>query len=149
CRKSAVQQALLIYSSCSSRRATKPDSHNGGRCSTRLVNATSSLILEGSGYRLTVRLIRQSAFRLLFFEEEPEKLPIERLQAHGLTRRECEVMQWLIAGKSNPEVACILNVRVVTIEKHLGSVFQKLNVENRTAAVTTALELIKSTNGIA
>ncbi len=142
-----MQQTLLIYTSCSSRRLTKPDSHNGGRCSTRLVNATSSLILEGSGYRLTVRLIRQSAFRLLFFEEEPEELPIERLQAHGLTPRECEVLQWVMAGKSNPEVAQILSVSVVTVEKHLGSVFQKLNVENRTAAVTTAFELMKRRNG--
>ncbi|MCH8049781.1 helix-turn-helix transcriptional regulator [Patescibacteria group bacterium] len=53
----------------------------------------------------------------------------------------------MIAGKSNPEVACILSVSVVTIEKHLGSVFQKLNVENRTTAVTTAFELMKRSNG--
>ena len=106
------------------------------------------LVLEGSGYRLTVRVIRHNEFRLLFFEEEPEELPIERLQAHGLTRRECEVLQWVIAGKSNPEVAQILSVSVVTVEKHLGSVFQKLNVENRTAAVTTAFELMKRRNGL-
>jgi len=106
------------------------------------------LVLEGGGYRLTVRVIRQNDFRLLFFEEEPEELPIDRLQAHGLTPRECEVMRWVFAGKTNPEIARILGVSLVTVEKHLGSVYQKLNVENRTAAVTTAMELMKHNNGI-
>lgn len=106
------------------------------------------LLLEGGGYRLTVRLIRQNDFRLLFFEEEPEEVPIDRLQAFGLTPRECEVMRWVIAGKTNPEIARILGVSVVTVEKHLGSVYQKLNVENRTAAVTTAMELMKQNNGV-
>jgi len=107
------------------------------------------LVLEGEGYRLTVRLIRQQDFRLLFFEEEPEEVPVDRLLSHGLTRRECEVMQWVMAGKTNPEIARILSVSVVTVEKHLGSVFQKFNIENRTAAVTTAIELMKQKTGFA
>jgi len=105
------------------------------------------LVFEGGGFCLTVRLIRQNAFRLLFFEEEPEELPIDHLEAYGLTPRECEVLRWVIAGKSNPDIGRILSISVVTVEKHLGRVFQKLHGENRTAAVTTALDLMNRVNG--
>ncbi|MCH4246994.1 response regulator transcription factor [Acinetobacter populi] len=53
-----------------------------------------------------------------------------------LTPREAEVMHWLILGKTNKDIADILELSPRTINKHLEHVFEKLCVETRTAAVS-------------
>jgi DNA-binding CsgD family transcriptional regulator len=56
----------------------------------------------------------------------------------GLTPREREVVAWLGAGKTNREIAAILDASPRTVEKHLEHVYVKLGVETRTAAVMRA-----------
>lgn len=51
-----------------------------------------------------------------------------------LTTREAEIARWVAAGKSNPEIALILNSKTRTVEKHMERILEKLGVENRTAA---------------
>jgi DNA-binding NarL/FixJ family response regulator len=65
---------------------------------------------------------------------------IER--ALGVTAREAEILSWVVQGKTNPEIGTILGIQLTTVKKHLESVFTKLGVENRTAAVTLVLEKI-------
>lgn len=67
--------------------------------------------------------------------ERPDQL--ERL---GVTAREAEVLFWLIEGKSNPDIATILGMAPATVKKHLEHIFQKLGVENRTAAIMSTLQ---------
>ncbi len=45
-------------------------------------------------------------------------------------------------GKTNPEIGTILGIQLTTVKKHLESTLMKLGVENRTAAVTLALEKV-------
>jgi DNA-binding NarL/FixJ family response regulator len=45
-----------------------------------------------------------------------------------LTTREREVLQLLAEGKSNKEVAGILNLSLYTVETHRSNIFQKLNL---------------------
>lgn len=65
---------------------------------------------------------------------------IER--ALGLTAREAEILSWVVQGKTNPEIGTILGIQLTTVKKHLESIFTKLGLENRTAAVTLVLEKI-------
>jgi len=58
----------------------------------------------------------------------------------GLTPREAEILSWVVQGKTNPEIGVILGIQLTTVKKHLESTFAKLGVENRTGAVTLALE---------
>jgi DNA-binding CsgD family transcriptional regulator len=58
------------------------------------------------------------------------------LAAYNLTPRETEVARWLGQGKSNPEIAMILQTSPRTVEKHMEKILEKLGVENRTAAAT-------------
>ncbi len=58
----------------------------------------------------------------------------------GLTPREAELLSWVVQGKTNPEIGIILGIQLTTVKKHLESIFAKLGVENRTAAVTLSLE---------
>jgi len=60
----------------------------------------------------------------------------------GLTAREVEVLYWVAHGKSNTAVSGILSITLNTVKKHLDRVYQKLGVENRTAAAKAALELL-------
>ena len=52
-----------------------------------------------------------------------------------LTPREAEVMHWVTMGKTNRDIAEILQLSPRTVNKHLEHVFEKLFVETRTAAV--------------
>jgi DNA-binding CsgD family transcriptional regulator len=56
------------------------------------------------------------------------------LSEHGLLPREREVAHWIAQGKSNVEIAMILQVSPRTVEKHMERILAKLKVENRTTA---------------
>jgi two-component system, NarL family, response regulator NreC len=47
-----------------------------------------------------------------------------------LTTREREVLQLLAEGKSNKEVAAVLNLSLYTVETHRGNILQKLNLHS-------------------
>lgn len=64
----------------------------------------------------------------------------ERLSRQGLTQREAEVLAWVAQGKTNSEVAKILEVSPRTVQKHVEHIFQKLGFETRTAAAVWALK---------
>ncbi len=75
-----------------------------------------------------------------------EATPDALAPALGLTPREAELLSWVVQGKTNPEIGIILGIQLTTVKKHLESIFAKLGVENRTAAVTLALEKIGGEN---
>lgn len=56
-----------------------------------------------------------------------------------LTEREVEVLRWVSCGKTNKDIADILQLSPRTVNKHLEHVFVKLGVETRTAAMSVAL----------
>lgn len=67
-------------------------------------------------------------------------LPVrpENLIALGLTPREAEVLYWVTQGKTNEDVMAILGTSLSAVKKHLGRIYEKLGVENRTAAANAA-----------
>ncbi len=57
-----------------------------------------------------------------------------------LSRREIEVLTEVADGKSNKETSQTLFISEATVKTHLIHIFSKLGVDDRTAAVTVALE---------
>ena len=57
-----------------------------------------------------------------------------------LTVREIEVLELVAKGASNKEIGKSLSISVATVKTHLIHIYGKLGVDDRTAAVTTALE---------
>ncbi|OQW64244.1 MAG: hypothetical protein BVN28_03545 [Nitrospira sp. ST-bin4] len=57
-----------------------------------------------------------------------------------LSQRECDVLNWIKAGKTNWEIAQILGIRERTIRFHVQNIFNKLDVTSRTQAVACAIE---------
>ncbi len=58
-----------------------------------------------------------------------------------LSERELEVLDWVVRGKSNPEIGMILSLSSLTIKNHLQRIYRKLNVHNRVQAITRCREL--------
>ena len=59
----------------------------------------------------------------------------------ALSPREREVLALVAAGRSNPEIARTLYIGEATVKTHLLHAFEKLGVNDRTRAVTRAMEL--------
>lgn len=53
-----------------------------------------------------------------------------RHRIEKLTEREHEVFTWLVQGKSNKEIALILNISPRTVEVHRANIMVKLDAEN-------------------
>ncbi len=58
----------------------------------------------------------------------------------NLSTREIEVLQLVAKGYSNKEVGKALHISTATVKTHLIHIYNKLGVDDRTSAVTTALE---------
>lgn len=68
---------------------------------------------------------------------------VDRMRRRGgttLSKREVEVLELVAEGLSNKEVAHRLHLSEATVKSHLVHCFDKLDVDNRTAAITAALD---------
>jgi DNA-binding CsgD family transcriptional regulator len=61
-------------------------------------------------------------------------------QRHGLTGRELQVLRLIAAGKTNKAIATELFLSERTIDRHVSSIFSKLNVPSRAAATAYAYD---------
>lgn len=116
----------------------------------RLPHSVSRWMLESAAHgQAKPFLAADGATRLridlLHTEANSFSLLLEKTTARGstrppqgrpLTRREAEVLTWVARGKSNGEIAAILQVCTKTVDKHLERIYPKLGVENRTAAAS-------------
>lgn len=74
-------------------------------------------------------------------EHDPSKDIVLLVDQLAVTQREAEVLLWLSHGKTNREIAQIMDISHRTVNKHLEVVFRKLEVDNRTAAAGICLKL--------
>jgi len=77
--------------------------------------------------------------------EQKSMIPKERTQAQALpvllSERELQVLQLLVNGASNQEIAQTLVITIDTVKRHVSHIFAKLDVQNRVQAVRRAQEL--------
>ncbi len=99
----------------------------------------SPLIIEGVSGSLSVRLLGDEAESLLLLESQKRDGTDKFFNALGLSKRETEIMHWVVQGKTNPEIGIILGISSRTVQKHLERAYKHLGVENRHAAISMAL----------
>jgi DNA-binding NarL/FixJ family response regulator len=71
--------------------------------------------------------------------EIAEKLA-ERMSGPQLTNRELGVLQLIVQGRSNKEIASKLVISEATVKTHINSLLAKLGVTDRTQAATAAIQ---------
>ena len=74
--------------------------------------------------------------------KEPKAGPLPLVAADGvLSPRESEVLQLIVAGRTNKEIADALFLSENTVKTHVNSLYTKLGVNRRTQAVAKAREM--------
>lgn len=63
----------------------------------------------------------------------------ERVGSEELTRRELDVLEQIVQGRSNKEIATALQVSEATVKTHINNLLGKLEVTDRTQAATAAI----------
>lgn len=63
----------------------------------------------------------------------------ERMGTEDLTPREADVLEQIVHGKSNKEIATELDISEATVKTHINSLLSKLGVSDRTQAATAAI----------
>lgn len=64
----------------------------------------------------------------------------ERMAGEALTSREVQVLECIVRGQSNKDIAATLSISEATVKSHVNSLLSKLGVVDRTQAATTALQ---------
>lgn len=75
-----------------------------------------------------------------YFSNGLEAKLAERSAREGLSPRELEVLNHLVAGLSNKEISAALHMAGSTVKHHLERIFAKLDAKDRTQAVTIAVQ---------
>ena len=110
------------------------------------VQAVKALKAGASGYLLKSSLIDELLRAIRAVHGGRRYIPADVAQEialhaaeEPLSAREVDILALVAAGKANKVVAHELSVSEQTVKAHLRTIFQKLGVNDRTQAVTTAL----------
>ena len=68
-----------------------------------------------------------------------EKLA-DRMATQDLTVRELDVLERIVAGRANKEIASDLSISEATVKTHVNNLLSKLGVSDRTNAATVAIQ---------
>lgn len=139
-RESFPQARVAVISGSSSRRdillALEAGVHGYMPKSLSIAELTRALqtVFEGSIYvpssLAEVEALSEDALADAFEGIEPEGIE----PGHALTRRQQDVLDLLIRGKSNKEIALALKLSEGTVKIHLAAIFRHFGVNNRAAA---------------
>ena len=64
-----------------------------------------------------------------------------QIELRGLSTREFEVLELIAHGRKNREISQALDIEEVTVRFHIGNIFKKLKVKNRTQAGCYAVKI--------
>ena len=70
---------------------------------------------------------------------EPEQMQTSRNNSYGLTERELDVLELVVEGLTNPQIADRLVITKATAKAHVHSILQKLCATSRTQATFKAI----------
>lgn len=86
---------------------------------------------------------KNNGFLLRLIKDNEQNTTQNFKTAFGVTNRESQVLDWIAKGKTNREIALILDMSPRTVNKHLEQIFKKLEVDNRTCAARKAIESLQ------
>ena len=99
------------------------------------------LEIEMPGFSLIYRgaVVDERHWIIASQEQNIDALADALRDAYELSERQADVLLWISRGKSNVDIARILEISDRTVAKHIEHIFGKLGVENRLSATHKAL----------
>jgi DNA-binding NarL/FixJ family response regulator len=111
----------------------------GGNILNAVRAGAAGYVLKDAVPEDLIRVIREVSEGRTAFPGEQETASSARDDHPPLTAREREVLELLVKGMRNKEIAAGLGISEDTARVHLRSIFLKLDVHDRTAALVVAL----------
>lgn len=97
-------------------------------------------IIKGMPYQVLVQALQRVNAGGRFLPPPVAHALASRMPDSDLSARELEVLNLLVAGKSNKDIAQLLGITEATVKSHVSAILMRLNVNDRTQAVVTALQ---------
>jgi DNA-binding NarL/FixJ family response regulator len=99
-----------------------------------------SYIIKGMPHDALVSAVRRVHAGGRFLPSPVSRALSSRIPNSDLSAREREVLDLIVEGKSNKEIATDLGISESTVKCHVSVILMRLNVTDRTQAVVTALQ---------
>jgi DNA-binding NarL/FixJ family response regulator len=99
-----------------------------------------SYIVKGMPHDTLVSALRRVQSGGRFLPPPVSRTLSSRMPNSDLSAREREVLNLLVRGRSNKEIAVELGIAESTVKCHVSVILMRLNVTDRTQAVVTALQ---------
>jgi two-component system, NarL family, response regulator len=97
-------------------------------------------VIKGMPYQVLVQALQRVHSGRRFLPPPVVDALASRMPDSDLSARELEVLGLLVAGKSNKDIAHSLGITEATVKSHVSAILMRLNVNDRTQAVVTALQ---------
>lgn len=104
-----------------------------------LKSGAKAYLLKGMTSEELIKTIREVAAGRSHIPPAIAERLAERMGTEDLTPREADVLEQIVQGKSNKEIATELEISEATVKTHINSLLSKLGVTDRTQAATAAI----------
>jgi Response regulator containing a CheY-like receiver domain and an HTH DNA-binding domain len=104
-----------------------------------LKSGAKAYLLKGMTSEELITTIREVAVGKSHIPAAIAERLAERMGTEDLTPREADVLEQIVHGKSNKEIATELDISEATVKTHINSLLSKLGVTDRTQAATAAI----------
>jgi DNA-binding NarL/FixJ family response regulator len=111
-----------------------------GEISKALKEGALGYILKNISAADLVKAIQTVAIGKRFIPNEVAEVLNEHLGEETLTKSEQTILQMIVGGMTNKEIAFALDISENTVKTHNKNLYEKLNVSDRTSAATTAIK---------
>lgn len=105
-----------------------------------LKSGAKAYLLKGMTSEELISTIREVAAGKSHIPAAIAERLAERMGTEDLTPREADVLEQIVHGKSNKEIATELDISEATVKTHINSLLGKLGVTDRTQAATAAIQ---------
>jgi len=105
-----------------------------------LHNGAAGALLKSEDNNALINAIRHVACGETVVSQELHELLCDSTPRNALTDRQMSILELIVRGFSNRDIADCLKIRVDSIKKHANQIYEKIGAANRAEAVGIALK---------